>query len=54
MIEGKLAEGEAEHANRGIDDPFPRKGCDQHEALARSVDDIEQLLAGKAPLGVRS
>jgi hypothetical protein len=52
MVEVELAEGKPEHADRRVDNTFPRKGCDQQEALARRADNVEQPFPRKPFVGV--
>lgn len=42
MVEVELTEGEPEHADRRVDDAFPRQSGNQQEALARWADNVEQ------------
>ena len=52
MVEVELAEGEAEHADRRIDDPLPRKGRNQEETLARGADNVKQPFPREPFVGV--
>jgi hypothetical protein len=53
MVEVELAKGEAEHADRRVDDAFPRKGRDQKETLASWADNVEQPFPREALVRVR-
>ncbi len=53
MVEVELAEGEPEHADRRIDDAFPRKGRDQQETLACGTDNVKQPFPRKPFVRVR-
>ena len=52
MVEVELAEGEPEHADRRVNDAFPRKSRDQQEALARRADNVEQPFPREPFVGV--
>ena len=53
MVEVELAKGEAEHADRRVDDAFPRQSRDKHESFTTRADDVEEPLPREPALGVR-
>jgi|GEM_PF-5303063 len=52
MVEVELAKSEPEHADRRVDDAFPRKGSDQKETLSRGTDNVEQPFPREPLVGV--